>query len=113
MFINKSNFLAWILLFGAIFAEVIGTSYLKADYGFIVKYASVTIFIAISYFLMGLAIKKIQVGIAYAIWELFGNISIIFISLFYFKEELSLNQFLGIILAIIGIILINLGELRE
>lgn len=59
------------------------------------------------------AIKKIQVGIAYAVWELLGIILILLVSFIVFKESLTLTQILGIILSIVGIIMINIGEVKE
>lgn len=90
--------------------EVVGTSFLKMDMNVFVSHVSMTVFIALAYYLMGLAIKNIQVGIAYAVWELLGSVLIICMSYFIFKEELTLSQFIGILLAIIGIVLINIGE---
>lgn len=110
--LNKKLLIAWGFLLLAIFAEVIGTSFLKQD-NFYIKYGFMTIFIAISYYFMGKAIKKIQVSIAYAVWELLGTIAIVLISIFYFGESLKFEQKIGIILALLGILLINLGEKKE
>nr|WP_258864926.1 SMR family transporter [Helicobacter sp. MIT 14-3879] len=104
--------IAWAFLFIAIIAEVIGTSFLKLE-NIYFRYIMMSIFISLSYYFMGIAIKKIQVGIAYAVWELLGTILIILISLFVFKESLNTNQIIGIILALIGILLINIGEKKE
>lgn len=109
---DKGRFTAWVLLIGAIIAEVIGTSFLKMEFSKIFIYANMTLFIAVSYYLMGLAIKRIQVGIAYAVWELLGTIFVVLISLFVFGEKLTWSEILGIILAILGIILINMGEYK-
>ncbi|HEH3710260.1 TPA: QacE family quaternary ammonium compound efflux SMR transporter [Campylobacter jejuni] len=105
---KKELFVAWFFLIAAIVFEVLGTSFLKME-NQILGY----IFIAFSYFFMGKAIKKIQVGIAYAVWELLGIILILLVSFIVFKESLTLTQILGIILSIIGIIMINIGEVKE
>ncbi|MBM0636697.1 EamA family transporter [Campylobacter sp. VicNov18] len=109
---KKELFMAWLFLIAAIAFEVLGTSFLKIE-NQILGYIFMTLFIAFSYFFMGKAIKKIQVGIAYAIWELLGIIFILLISFIVFKESLSLMQIIGITLAIIGIIMINIGEVKE
>lgn len=109
---DKGKIIAWILLIGAIVAEVIGTSFLKMELHKAFVYINMTLFIAVSYYLMGLAIKRIQVGVAYAVWELLGTIFVVLISLFVFKEMLTWSEILGIILAILGIILINMGEYK-
>lgn len=95
--------------------EVLATSFLKLD-GALGKGAALALmsfFIAISYLFMGFAIKRIQVGIAYAVWELLGVLLILAISFFIFKESLSSTQILGVLLALLGIVLINFGEAGE
>ncbi|ENQ9944147.1 multidrug efflux SMR transporter [Campylobacter coli] len=110
--IKKELFIAWFFLISAIVFEVLGTSFLKMNNP-ILAYSFMGIFIAFSYFFMGKAIKKIQVGIAYAVWELLGIILILLVSFILFKESLTSTQMLGIALSIIGIILINIGEVKE
>ncbi|EDO6837208.1 EamA family transporter [Campylobacter coli] len=109
---KKELFVAWFFLIAAIVFEVLGTSFLKME-NQILGYSFMAIFIAFSYFFMGKAIKKIQVGIAYAVWELLGIILILLVSFILFKESLTSTQMLGIALSIIGIILINIGEVKE
>ncbi|EAL4991208.1 QacE family quaternary ammonium compound efflux SMR transporter [Campylobacter coli] len=110
--IKKELFIAWFFLVSAIVFEVLGTSFLKINNP-ILAYSFMAIFITFSYFFMGKAIKKIQVGIAYAVWELLGIILILLVSFILFKESLTSTQMLGIALSIIGIILINIGEVKE
>ena len=101
-----------MFLVGAIIFEVIGTSFLKIE-NKILAFCLMSIFIALSYYFLSLAIRKIQVGLAYAIWELFGSILILLVSFFIFKEKLSDIQILGIFLSIIGILMINFGENKK
>ncbi|NDJ27639.1 QacE family quaternary ammonium compound efflux SMR transporter [Campylobacter sp. MIT 12-8780] len=108
---NSSKFLSWIFLLLAIAFEVLGTSFLKLENVSLALFL-MAVFIAISYFFMGLCLKHIQVGIAYALWELLGTLGIVCIALFVFKESLSFTQICGIVLAFIGIILINFGEVK-
>lgn len=109
---KKELFIAWFFLMIAIVFEVLGTSFLKME-NQILGYIFMTLFIAFSYFFMAKAIKKIQIGIAYAVWELLGIILILLVSFVVFKESLTLTQILGIILSIVGIIMINMGEIKE
>ncbi|TKX31412.1 DMT family transporter [Campylobacter aviculae] len=110
--VKKELFKAWFFLICAIVFEVLGTSFLKME-NVILGYFFMAMFIAFSYFFMGKAIKKIQIGIAYAVWELLGIILILAISFIIFKENLTLSQILGIICSIAGIIMINIGEVKE
>lgn len=110
--VKKELFIAWFFLMIAIVFEVLGTSFLKME-NQILGYIFMTLFIAFSYFFMAKAIKKIQIGIAYAVWELLGIILILLVSFVVFKESLTLTQILGIIFSIVGIIMINMGEIKE
>ncbi|ENK8069768.1 multidrug efflux SMR transporter [Campylobacter jejuni] len=109
---KKELFVAWFFLIAAIVFEVLGTSFLKME-NQVLGYIFMALFIAFSYFFMGKAIKKIHVGIAYAVWELLGIILILLVSFIVFKESLTLTQILGIVLSIVGIIMINIGEVKE
>ena len=109
---KKEIILAYAFLILAIFAEVLSTGSLKALQGSMYSYVLMAVFIALSYYLMALAIRKIQVGIAYAMWEILGSSCIVLMGVFVFDEVLTTRQMIGIVLAIIGIILINLGEVK-
>lgn len=101
---------AWIFLILAILVEVIATSALKISLGQIWGYVIMGIFITVSYYFMGLCVRVIPIGTAYAIWEALGVSLIALLGIVVFGEKLSLHQIIGISLGIIGIILINLGE---
>lgn len=78
---KKELFVAWFFLIAAIVFEVLGTSFLKME-NQILGYIFMALFIAFSYFLWARRLKKkIQVGIAYAVWELLGIILILLVSL--------------------------------
>lgn len=102
--------LAWLWLVLAIITEVLGSSFLKIaqtmSYGFLVT----AFFICVSYYFIGLAIKRISVSVAYAMWEVLGVVCIVIIGIMAFDEQLSLMQYAGIACAIVGIMLINFGE---
>ena len=66
--------------------------------------------IAIAYYCMSLSLKKISVGIAYAIWEIIGLSLITIIAVFVFGVELKMQEYAGLTLAIFGIVLVNLGD---
>ena len=103
--------LAWLWLLLAIITEVLGSSFLKLaqsmSYGFLVT----AFFICVSYYFIGLAIKQISVSVAYAMWEVLGVICIVLIGIWYFDENLAIVQYAGIACAVVGILLINFGEI--
>lgn len=109
---KKDVLTAWFFLIGAIIFEVTGTSFLKTD-NKILGYIVMMFCISFSYVFLAKAMRKIQIGIAYAVWELLGSILIITVSFVLFNEHLTDQQMIGIALAFIGIILINIGEVKE
>uniref|UniRef100_UPI00388D0F4D SMR family transporter n=1 Tax=Helicobacter sp. TaxID=218 RepID=UPI00388D0F4D len=108
---HSQKLLAWTWLLLAIITEVLGSSFLKLaqsmSYGFLVT----AFFICVSYYFIGLAIKRISVSVAYAMWEVLGVICIVLIGIWYFDENLALVQYAGIVCAVVGILLINFGEI--
>lgn len=57
-----------------------------------------------------LALKKIDVSVAYAVWSGMGIVIISVIGLFYFNEQISLMKVIAIVLIIIGVITLNFSE---
>lgn len=101
----------WIFLASAIVTEVIGT--------FSMKYSSVSgdmtgllvmyFMIASSYILLAMAVKKVSLGVAYALWEGIGVIFITAFSVLLFNESLPPMKLIGLALLIVGIALIKSG----
>ena len=73
---------SWIYLFAAIGFEVVGTTSMKLTttlapfYGHLLMYAMV----GLSYYFLSLAIKRVPVGVAYALWERIGIVLITLVS---------------------------------
>ena len=107
--------LAWLYLILAVFAEVAGTLTMNASgqSGSVAMYALMCVFIAISYGFLSFALKRIAVGITIAIWEGLGVTLITVISIVFLDQPISNQKLLGIVLAIVGIVLLNFGEERE
>lgn len=101
----------WMFLGLAIITEVIGTLSMKyasvsgGSAGMIVMY----IMIASSYILLSLAVKKVALGVAYALWEGIGILIITTFSVMWFHESLSPLKLGGLALLIAGITLIKYG----
>jgi len=107
--------LAWVFLALAIATEVIGLTVMKAAssgggaWGYPVMYVA----IALSYVFLAKAVKKISVGVAYAIWEGSGIALITLVSVIVFNHVLSNQEMIGLMMAIGGIILVNAGEVHQ
>lgn len=101
----------WIFLILAIVTEVIGTLSMKhasvsGDFtGMVVMY----VMIATSYILLAVAVKKVALGVAYALWEGIGILFITTFSVMWFDETLSPMKIGGLVLLITGIGLIKSG----
>jgi small multidrug resistance pump len=100
----------WIYLLIAILTEVVGTTMMKVSQGLTRLMPSVLMFVmyAISFVLMALALKKIEVGTAYAIWSGLGTALIATIGIVAFRESMSIPKLAGLVLIIAGVVLLNL-----
>ena len=102
--------LFWLYLLIAILTEVVGTSLLKVSQGLTRLAPTIGMFVlyTISFIFMAFALKKIEVGVAYAIWSGLGTAMIAMIGIVWFRESLNLPKIAGIILIIVGVVLLNL-----
>jgi len=100
----------WIYLTLAILFEVAGTTCMKMSAGFerLLPSIGILVFYVISFSFLTLALKKIDVSVAYAIWSGAGIILICLIGHHFFSEYLTWIKVLFIALIIIGIIGLNL-----
>lgn len=101
---------AYIYLIVAILFETIGTSALQASAQFTKLWPSVLVVVAYgaAFYFLGLTLKSIPVGVAYAIWSGLGIIFIAIIGLLVFGQTLDLAAVIGMLLIITGIVVINL-----
>ena len=106
---------SWLYLAGAILLEVAGTSCMKLSEGFTKLIPSFLIFIfyGLSFVGLTIALKKIDVSIAYAVWAGIGTALIAGIGMFYFKEPLTLVKVLSILLIIAGVVGLNLSGAKN
>jgi small multidrug resistance pump len=102
--------LYWLYLLIAILTEVVGTTMMKLSQGLTKLMPAVLMFVmyAISFVFMALALKKIEVSTAYAIWSGLGTALIATIGILVFRESFSLPKLAGIVLIIGGVVLLNL-----
>ncbi|MCO7520941.1 MULTISPECIES: SMR family transporter [unclassified Pseudomonas] len=102
---------SWIYLSVAITAEVIGTASMKFAathfpmMGYVVMYGM----ICLSYFFLALAVKRVPVGVAYALWEGIGIVLITLVSVLWLGESLGWAKALGLAVMIAGILLVKAG----
>lgn len=101
----------WVLLTFAIVAEVSGTIAMKLSQGFAVWQWTVTLAIcyAASFYLLALALKHIEVGIAYAIWAGAGTALVALIGIAVFNESMTTVKLFSLAAIIAGVVGLNLS----
>lgn len=106
---------AWSYLFLAILCEVAGTSSIKLlGHDFPVMGGAVMYgLIGFSYFFLSLSLKKVPLGVAYALWEGVGIVLITIVSALLFNEHLGIFKAISLSLIIVGILLIKSGTISK
>ena len=102
----------YYLLLLAIAFEVCGTTCMKLSQGFSKLLPSILIFVfyAISFSVFTLALKRIDVSIAYAIWAGLGTALITVIGIFWFKEPVNALKMISLLIVVAGVIGLNLSD---
>lgn len=105
----------YFLLGLSICFEVFATTMLKLSEGFVIIWPlNVSIIgFGLSFFFLGITLKKLPLSIAYAIWAGAGTILTTLISLIYWGEQLGLLKALSLILIVGGIILLNFNDSND
>lgn len=95
----------WIYLIAAILSEIAGTISMKYSEGFtkLLPSALLFIFYGAALTFITIALKKIDLSIAYTIWAGVGTTIIAIIGIFFFNEEVTLLKIVSIIFVIIGV----------
>ena len=104
--------MSYLLLLGAIFAEVTATSLLKSTEGFTRLWPTVICLVgyAVSFALLALSISRgMQTDVAYALWSAIGTAAIVMIAVLFLGSSLSLAKVAGIGLIIAGVVTLNLA----
>jgi quaternary ammonium compound-resistance protein SugE len=101
--------MAWVVLFVAGLLEVGWAVCLKSSKGFTVLWPSVGfgVFMVASVYLLGVALKSLQLGTAYTIWTGIGAIGTVVFGVLAFGEPADLRR-----LACIGLILTGIVGLK-
>ncbi len=100
----------YLLLGLAIVAEVVATTSLKASQGFTRLWPSLVVIAGygVAFYAMSLVLKAIKVGVVYAVWSGLGIVLITLVSAWRFGEKLDSAAWLGIVLIVAGVLVMNL-----
>ena len=100
----------WIFLSIAILFEVAGTTSMKMSRGFAEIWPTIGVFV----FYVGaaaaiiLALRRLELSIAYAIWSGAGTALTVMIGIAYFREPLTAVKLASIALVVIGVVGLSL-----
>lgn len=103
--------MGYLYLAAAILFEMCGTTCMKLSEGFTRTFPSILIFVfyGISFVSFTIALKKIDVSVAYAIWAGLGVALISLIGFMGFHEPMPLERIMCLALIIIGVIGLHLS----
>ncbi|MBZ5678119.1 MAG: multidrug efflux SMR transporter [Acidobacteriia bacterium] len=96
---------SWVILFFAIVFEVAGTLTLKFTEGMTRLLPTVLMFAfyLVSLFGLSVAVSKIPVGTAYAVWSGVGTLMVALLGVFWLKEEVTVLRSVSMMLIVIGV----------
>ena len=99
----------WLLLFAAIAAEVVATSLLKSTHSFTRLGPSVVVVLAygLAFVLLSHCLKKMPVGVVYAVWSGVGVALITLVAWFFLDQPLDAPALTGLALIVGGVVVIN------
>ncbi len=99
----------WVWLSAAVVMEVAGTSFLKLSEGLSRLWPTVFMFFfyALAFVGLSMAIKRIDMSVAYAVWSGVGIVLITFVDIFAFKTQLTGMMLFAIALILVGAVLLK------
>jgi small multidrug resistance pump len=102
----------WLWLFAAILLEVAATVFMKLSDGFskLVPTLIMGLLYGVSFFPLAIALKKMDVGTAYAVWSAVGTALVTTLGIFLFHEKISLVKIGAIAMIILGVVALNMSE---
>src|SRR3954471_7906255 len=109
---RKEVLMCWVWLFLAISLEVAATVFMKLSEGFnkVVPTAIMGVLYAVSFVPLAIALKRMDVGVAYAVWSAVGTAMVTLVGVFLFKESVSALKVVSIALIIAGVVSLNLSS---
>jgi len=101
--------MTFIYLVLAVVAEVVATSALKASDGFTRLWPSLLVVFGygLAFYLLGLALRVLPVGVAYAIWAGLGIVLVTLVGMVVFSERPDLPGVLGLVLIVSGVVVLQ------
>ncbi|MFD0314224.1 DMT family transporter [Streptomyces flavalbus] len=103
--------MGYLLLAGAIAAEVAATTAMKYSDGFSKLWPSLVTGLGylVAFVLLAQTLKTVSVGTAYAIWAGVGTAAIATIGMLFLGEGMNAAKAAGIALIVVGVVVLNLS----
>jgi len=104
--------MVWLLLTAAIIFEVMGTTAMKLSDGMTKTWPStwMVVFYCLSFWLLSLTLREIDVGVAYAVWAGLGTALVAVIGAVIFKEPVTGFKVLSLLMIVAGVIGLKLSS---
>ena len=101
----------WLLVLGAVVAEVLGTMALRAAIDQPWWAVGVVVGYFLAFTLLGFALcEGMPIGVAYGIWAAAGVALVAILGAALFGETLSLPAIAGVVILMVGVYLVQAGE---
>lgn len=105
--------ITWLMLFGAILAEVAATLSLRASEGFSKAIWAIPVIAGygVCFFLLSMVLNRgMPTALAYGVWSCVGIILTAIIAHFAFHDPLNWRMWLGMAIMIVGIVVMQWGS---
>lgn len=102
--------MSWIYLIVAIVLEVSGTISMKMSEGFskITPSIAMLIFYLLGISILAVALRRIDISVAYAVWSGLGTALIATVGILWFEEPITVIKIISLTLIIMGVVGLNL-----
>ncbi|MGQ0657068.1 MAG: DMT family transporter [Chromatiales bacterium] len=102
---------AWLYMVASIILEVAGTTSMKLSEGLtrLLPTIAMFVFYALSFACFALAVRRIELGTAYAVWSGLGTALITVVGIVWFKDSAGAVKVASIALIVIGVIGLNVS----
>jgi quaternary ammonium compound-resistance protein SugE len=106
MSVKLTTSIAWLLLLVAGLLEIVWALSMKASQGFTRTHFTTITFVAaaLSFWLLGLAMRQLPVGTAYAVWSGIGAVGAAVLGIALFGDSLNAARVVCIALIVCGIL---------
>jgi small multidrug resistance pump len=101
--------MGWVLLIVAILLEVAGTTNMKLSEEFSRPVPSVLVlfFYALSIIALTVAVNRLEVSVAYALWSGMGTALVAIIGLWFFQEAITIIKMVALGLITVGVVMLR------